>query len=223
MDIFWDYLQIGILIAFTSLVLGRVIYERFRGINALALINNSGKQRVLGTAAVAIISLWVFILVMHITHPEIMFLPWQLSYAMVSACAARITGMILVIVGFVLYINAWRILGNAWRIGSDEKGHSSLVISGVYALSRNPIYVFYCLYFVGTFLMNGTSIFLILAILLTITLHHLIIEEEKFLAARYGNKYKQYQSNTRRYFTFSKLVSPITPSKNLRRTIKIEE
>lgn len=223
MDSFWDYLQIGILIAFTSLVLSRVIYERFHGINALALINNSGKQRVLGTAAVAIISLWVFILVMHITHLKISFLPWQLSYTIVSAYAARITGLILVIVGLVLYVNAWKRLGNAWRIGSDEKRYSSLVISGAYALSRNPMYVFYCLYFIGTFLMNGTSIFLILAVLLMITLHHLIIEEEKLLAARYGNKYKQYRSNTRRYFTFSKLVPSITSSRNLRGTIKIEE
>ena len=205
MDNFWDYFQIGILIAFTVLVAGRTIYERIHGINALALISNDGKQRALGIAAVTVINIWVSILVLHVAHPEITFLPQGLSYTMLNSLSSKIAGTVLIITGLLLYVNAWRSLGNAWRIGNDAESNSPLVKNGAYRISRNPIYLFYSIYFIGPFLINGSAIFLILAICLIIVLHYLILEEEKYLAERHGKLYEDYISHTGRYFTFRKL------------------
>jgi len=85
-----------------------------------------------------------------------------------------------------------------------------MVKDGAYSISRNPIYLFYDLYFFGTFLISGTAVFLILTICLFITLHYLILEEERVLAIRHGQDYQEYRSRTGRYFTFRKVeVYPV--------------
>lgn len=206
MDNFWYYFQIGVLITFTVLVLGRTIYERLHGINAFMILSNNRRQRTLRIATLAIINTWVTILVLHLTHPELAFLPKGLSYELLSSNAAEIAGLALIVAGLVLYVNAWKALGNAWRIGNDEKSNSPLVTKGAYRFSRNPLYLFYNTYIVGTFLINGVTIFLILAICLIIVLHFLILEEERDLENRYGRAYEVYRSRTGRYLTFPKLA-----------------
>ena len=210
---FYDYFQIMVLIAFTSLVWGRALYEKLHGIDAISLLRNRGKERTLGIAAVTIINLWVAILVLYVTYPEIIFLPSPLAYPILQAQSAQITGLVIVALSLALYVNAWKTPGNRWRIGHDERSFSYLVKEGAYSISRNPIYLFYDLYFFGTFLINGTLIFLILTICLFITLHYLILEEERVLAVRHGQDYQEYRVRTGRYFTFRKVeVSPVKRS-----------
>jgi|GEM_PF-236406 len=205
MDNFWDYFQIGVLITFTVLVLGRAIYERLHGINAFTLLSNNRRQRALGIAAITLINLWVTILVLYARHPEVVFLPEPLSYTLVSSQIAKIAGLVLIVSGLVLYFNAWKALGNAWRIGNDEKSNAPLVTKGAYGISRNPIYLFYSIYFIGTFLINGVTVFLILTVCLIVVLYYLILEEERDLARRYGRVYEDYKARIGRYFTFGKL------------------
>ena len=213
MDSFYDYFQIIVLIAFTSLVWGRALYEKLHGIDAISLLRNRGKERALGITVVTIINLWVAVLVLNVTHPEIRFLPSPLVYPLIKSQSAQITGLVVIVLGFALYANAWKILGNRWRIGHDERSFSYLVKEGAYSISRNPIYLFYDLYFFGTFLINGTVAFLIMTICLFITLHYLILEEERVLAVRHGQDYQEYRVRTGRYFTFRKVeVSPVKRS-----------
>jgi protein-S-isoprenylcysteine O-methyltransferase Ste14 len=209
MDSFYDYFQITALITFTSLVWGRALYEKLHGIDTISLLRNRGIERALGIIVVTIINLWVAILVLNVTHPEIRFFPSPLDYPLVEAQSTRITGLVIIVLGFVIYVNAWKTLGNRWRIGHDEKACQYLVKHGAYSISRNPIYLFYDVYFFGTFLINGTGVFLILAISLFITIHHLILEEERVLAIRHGQDYQEYRAHTGRYFTFRKAGLPL--------------
>jgi protein-S-isoprenylcysteine O-methyltransferase Ste14 len=111
-----------------------------------------------------------------------------------------VIGGVLVTLGFMAFVWAFYSFGNSWRVGFDTKTPGALVTYGIFALSRNPIYLFLDLWFVGVFLINGTLVFLIFALLALAHLHYQIVREEKFLDELYGQPYRDYRSRTCRYF-----------------------
>ena len=198
----------SILISFSVLVGGRILYLRFkRGINAVSIVRNKGVHRILGITVITIINVWVAILLVYILHPEIDFLPFPLNVVLFNSLTFKTLGISIICLGIAIYIAAWFALRNAWRIGQDYKHKSALITNGIYGISRNPMYLFYGLYFIGSFLINGALVFLILAVLLIINLQYLIIKEEKSLYTTYGNSFREYSKLTGRYLTWSRLLS----------------
>ena len=205
MDYRYVIFQLVLLIVFAALVGVRILYMRWvKGINALSIIKNKGKQKALGITVVSLINLWVAVLLIYILHPEIEFLPQQLATILIRHNASIIVGIVIILLGLVIYILSWVSLRNTWRIGHDEKNQSNLVVNGIYGISRHPMYLFYAMYFIGTFFINRASVFLVFAIAQSMTLHFLIIEEEKSLADTYGESFINYKKNTKRYWTFKK-------------------
>ena len=109
--------------------------------------------------------------------------------------------MLVILTGDGLFVWALVSFGNSWRIGIDEKKAGALVTGGIFAFSRNPIFAFIDLYFLGTFQVNGGPVFLVFAILTMLALHWQILQEEKFLASRYGQTYQDYCRQAGRYGT----------------------
>ena len=96
--------------------------------------------------------------------------------------------------------------GNSWRIGIDEKSADALVTNGIFALSRNPIFAFIDLYFIGTFLINGTLVFLVFAVVTVLALHYQILQEEKFLLSKYCQAYQVYRLQAGRYLNLKAVL-----------------
>jgi protein-S-isoprenylcysteine O-methyltransferase Ste14 len=200
---FLKYFQLLVLVIYTVLLLTRLATMKFnKGINAISIINNKGIQRFIGIAIVTIINIWVATLLLHVIRPDNNYLPELLDTSIINSAVADIFGIIIIILGLIIYIAAWYKLSNSWRIGLDEQSQATLVTSGVYKISRNPMYVFYSLYLTGTFFINGTIIFLLFAIALAASMHFLILEEEKSLLRTHGDVYDHYLSVTDRYFTW---------------------
>ena len=65
--------------------------------------------------------------------------------------------------------------------------------------TRNPIYLFFGLYFGGTFLINGTLFFLLFWVLGAALLHLLALQEERFLARVHGRAFAACRDRTPRY------------------------
>jgi protein-S-isoprenylcysteine O-methyltransferase Ste14 len=61
----------------------------------------------------------------------------------------------------------------------------------VFAVSRHPIFVFLDLYFIGTFLVNGTLVFRFFAGVTILGIHYQILQEEKFLAGIFAYTYQE--------------------------------
>jgi protein-S-isoprenylcysteine O-methyltransferase Ste14 len=118
----------------------------------------------------------------------------------VDSTIARSVGAWFVVAGVLILVLALLSFGNSWRIGIDTRTPGQLVTTGIFAFSRNPIFAFMDLYLVGTFLINGTPVFLIIALMGVIGLHVQILREESFLRARHGAAYREYCAKTRRYF-----------------------
>ena len=78
---------------------------------------------------------------------------------------------------------------------------TTVVTSGVFRYTRNPMYLGFVLLAVGM-AMGMNSVWLLLAsALLSILLHYLVVKpEEAYLAERFGPMFSDYCSRTRRWF-----------------------
>lgn len=89
--------------------------------------------------------------------------------------------------------------GKSWRVGIDKDNAGKLVTGGIFSITRNPIFVFIDMYFIGTFLIFPNLFFLILMVITIIGMHYQILQEEYFLLSHYGDEYKKYMNKVRRY------------------------
>ena len=77
---------------------------------------------------------------------------------------------------------------------------TALVTDGPYFYSRNPIYVAYVALVFGLGLVLGSWTVTLLAPLVGVALHYLsVMPEERHLQQQFGEKYKQYVSETPRW------------------------
>jgi protein-S-isoprenylcysteine O-methyltransferase Ste14 len=127
---------------------------------------------------------------------------WICRVQLVDAMPAKLLGVTVIICAFVIFVLALGALGNSWRLGIDQHHPGRLVTTGIYSYSRNPIYLFFDLYFLGTFLINGSLFFLIMTILVALNLHYQILQEERFLASAHRAAYEAYCARTARYIAW---------------------
>jgi protein-S-isoprenylcysteine O-methyltransferase Ste14 len=202
MDKFFDSFQITALIFFLLVFVSRTLYLRFsKGVRPITLgIGKQGIQRIVEISFLVGLIIWITEVVLHARHAKSRIFPSPLYVQLIDSIPAKLIGVALIVVGFIIFVWALSSFGDSWRIGIDRKTPGELVTTGIFAVSRNPIFVFVNLYFVGTFLVTGTLIFLIFALLIVPALHYQIIQEEKFLVKAYGEVYQDYCARTERYF-----------------------
>lgn len=198
---FFDYFQIVSVALFLIIILVKTLYlRRRRNINPI-VIGGGKRGLVLAVEIFAFVTLlaWMVEIILYAVHSEFHIFPWPLDVRLFDSQAAKILGVVLILIGQVLFLLAYVSFGDSWRVGFDVKTPGALVTNGVFSFSRNPIYLFLDLWFIGTFLINGTVSFLILACLALIVQHWQILQEESFLQNLYGKQYRDYLSRTGRY------------------------
>jgi protein-S-isoprenylcysteine O-methyltransferase Ste14 len=200
---FFDYFQIASLALFLCVLVGRALYLRFTAnINPIAIGRGKrGLRFLFELYAFAGLAVWVTELLLYSLHTSFRIFRAPLDTLLLGSTTAKIAGVSLVTFGFIIFVLAFVSFGDSWRVGFDVKTPGKLVTTGIFAFTRNPIYVFLILWFIGIFLINGTLIFLIFALLAIAHLHYQIRQEEKFCAELYGQPYEDYCSRTGRYFT----------------------
>lgn len=198
---FFDYFQIAIVLIVIAIIATKAAYLRFsRNITAIVAGRDSkGAERILELAAFAGLVFWISEVLGYALHASIRILPTAAHYRLFDSSAARIAGVFLITAGLVVFVLAFFNFGDSWRVGVDYQTPGALVTRGIFSLTRNPIYVFIDLWFIGALLINGTLIFLVLAVLAIAAQHWQILREERFLTERYGEAYEQYRKRTPRY------------------------
>lgn len=198
---FFDYFQIATVAAVLLIILLKVSYLLLvRRINPIAVgSGDNGLSRVIEALAFFGLIGWFIEVLSFALHSRIRILPQAIHYQLFDVLVAKIAGAILVTLGLIVFVLAYFNFGDSWRMGIDRKTPGGLVTTGIFAISRNPIYVFFVLWFVATFLINGTVLFLAFAFLAIAVLHGQILREEKFLTKRHGEAYQRYRKTTPRY------------------------
>jgi protein-S-isoprenylcysteine O-methyltransferase Ste14 len=89
----------------------------------------------------------------------------------------------------------------AARTTIDPSEHSSkFVTSGLYAYSRNPIYLGWFLLIAGIGFRNASVLVLVIAVTMVLLLNWaVVVEEEAYLEKRFGEEYLRYRKNVRRW------------------------
>ena len=201
---FFDYFQIVSLIVTVLIIVAKASYLFwFRGINPIA-IGGGKKGFLLAVELIAITGLlvWLIEVLLYALHSDFRIFPAPLDHQLIDSPIARLIGVILTTIGLSIFLLAYLSFGDSWRVGFDVKSPGALVTNGIFAVSRNPIYLFIDLWFVGTFLINGALIFLIFAIAAIAVQHWQIRQEESFLLQLYGQPYQSYCKRTGRYFVW---------------------
>jgi protein-S-isoprenylcysteine O-methyltransferase Ste14 len=108
-------------------------------------------------------------------------------------------GVLFCVVGLLLML--WSLISfrQSFRIGIDTDRPDSLITSGVFAFSRNPIYVAFSLVLLGQFLVFPNWILLVYLGAGVWLLHRQVLREEQFLKTHYGKEYEDYCKRVRRY------------------------
>jgi protein-S-isoprenylcysteine O-methyltransferase Ste14 len=142
---------------------------------------------------------WFYLLVAEPLGLSLAWLPDWLTTRFLDAGPAKLGGAMLVLAAPVLFAAALRSMGTSWRIGIDRRQPGQLVTSGVFGWSRNPIYLAFDLVVIGAFLIHGRVVYLILGAAVVLLIHAVVLREERFLDAQYGEAFRAYRQRVGRY------------------------
>src|SRR6266540_701010 len=89
--------------------------------------------------------------------------------------------------------------GQSFRVGIDTQRPDKLITSGVFAFSRNPIYVAFAFILSGQFLILPNWILFVYTLAGIWLFHRQVLREEEYLKKHYGKEYLEYRNRVRRY------------------------
>ncbi|HVO27744.1 MAG TPA: isoprenylcysteine carboxylmethyltransferase family protein, partial [Candidatus Margulisiibacteriota bacterium] len=171
-----------------------------RGVHVVAIDwQRSLWEQLADALAIVVILSWAYEAVAYSWPLRGHILPAWLAPIVVDSTVVKILGMMAACAGLLIFALALWAFADSWRIGIDRNTAGALVTRGIFAWTRNPIYIALDLIAFGTFLLQGRAIFLVLTLALAGLLHYQIVREERYLAGAYGDAYRAYCAGVGRY------------------------
>nr|WP_319489297.1 methyltransferase [uncultured Caproiciproducens sp.] len=105
----------------------------------------------------------------------------------------------LFIIALLIYILGISVLTISTANFAKPK-QSGINVKGIYAISRNPMYIGYFLYFLGCVLLTHSILLFLSLLIFLISTHWIILSEERWCLDKFGSEYINYMNKVRRYF-----------------------
>lgn len=188
--IFQRYLAVLTIILMLGMVLARVGMLRRRGIEAM----NFGKIDKTDFL-IPPFALFYF----YCVFAAAFNLPGISQQEIFRSGAIEWVGVVVCFAGLAVLLWSLISFGLSFRVGIDATHPDKLITSGVFAFSRNPIYVAFGLILAGQFLIFSSWILLIYLLAAIWLFHRQVLREEEYLARHYGKEYADYCKKVRRY------------------------
>ncbi len=188
------YLVIYVIVAF----FWRTYVVRKRtGINPVVFARSDNAHDFIGrvfkllfVAVVAVVVVYSFI---PSIYQYLMPMPW-LERSWIQS-----TGLILLSGSLLWTALAQAQMGESWRIGIDNAHKTPLVRTGVFRISRNPIFLGMMVTLFGLFLVIPNAGTLLVFVLGVVVINVQVRLEEEYLKTRHGDEYVSYIQGVRRW------------------------
>ena len=196
-----DFLRIILPIYFiiyfgVAFVLKSVVVAKRIGKNPLVLPKDNSAYGLIGLYfKLTLIAMFIYVLAYAF------FPTWHdnfLPIVQFNNQTVKYIGLTLLFISLVWTVIAQGHMKNSWRIGIDTDTKTELVTSGLFSVSRNPIFFGMILSLVGLFLTTPNTLTLIFLILGYVLIQIQIRLEEEFLTKEHGQAYIGYKQKVRR-------------------------
>jgi protein-S-isoprenylcysteine O-methyltransferase Ste14 len=111
----------------------------------------------------------------------------------------RWLGVLGIFVGVAITFSGQLQMGRSWRVGVPDAAPAGLVTTGLFRISRNPIYLGVATTLLGVVLCAPTWLGLALWIAAGVAGNVYVRSEERFLAASFGDAWTEYRRRVRRW------------------------
>ncbi len=123
-----------------------------------------------------------------------------LSKATFELLPIKVLGVIFLLVALFFLLSSLRQFSLSKNTLILIKPASSLQTTGIYSISRNPMYVgLFAVYLGLTCLIGNWWNIILLPLLFLIVQEYIIRREEKYLEAEFGQQYEEYKRSVRRW------------------------
>lgn len=125
--------------------------------------------------------------------------PWHVSLFMNSEMIP-VTGVVILLTSLTINIFAYKEFKKSFTPHAPFKKPKVLIQKGIFAFSRNPVYLALVLSQFGLGFVFDTVWLLLGSLVLLIVFHYVIVaDEEKMLESTFKESYRAYKKQTRRW------------------------
>ncbi|MFA7379098.1 MAG: isoprenylcysteine carboxylmethyltransferase family protein [Bacteroidia bacterium] len=179
-----------------AFVLKSVVVAKRIGKNPLVLPKDDSAYGLIGLYFKLTLIVMFFYVVAYALFPT--WHDYFLLITQLDSLTIKYVGFGLLFISLVWTIIAQGDMKNSWRIGIDTDTKTELVTSGLFSISRNPIFSGMILSLVGLFLTTPNALTALFLILGYVLIQIQIRLEEEFLAKEHGQTYLDYKQKVRR-------------------------
>lgn len=182
----------GVVFVLKSLMVAKRI-----GKNPLVLPKDDSAYGLIGRYfKLTLIALFVYVLIYA-------FLPTWYDYFLpikqLETLTTKYIGLTLLFISLLWTMIAQANMKNSWRIGIDNETKTELITTGIFSVSRNPIFLGMILSLIGLFLTTPNALTALFLILGYILIQIQVRLEEEFLTKEHRQKYLDYKQRVRRW------------------------
>ncbi len=179
-----------------AFVLKSVVVAKRIGKNPLVLPKDDSAYGLIGLYfKLTLIAMFVYVLAYAL------FPAWHESFLPITRLdrlGIKYIGLAVLFISLVWTVIAQKHMKNSWRIGIDTDTNTELVTSGLFAISRNPVFFGMILSLTGLFLVTPNALTILFLILGYVLIQIQIRLEEEFLGKEHGQEYSDYKQKVRR-------------------------
>jgi len=191
------YLPIITLLIFgISFIWSSVRVYRQTGINPMRFGQEDNAHNYIGKVMKVIIGLLFIAVFLYAFN-------WNYEYLIpvwyLESPAIAIAGLILLHLSLLWIVYAQLSMGKSWRIGIDTEHKTELVTTGIFSLSRNPIFLGMLCCILGIFLIIPNMLTFCILFVAYFVIQIQVRLEEEFLAKQHGSSYASYKNSVRRW------------------------